>query len=151
MVFSSEDQLIMVARLYFLDGVSQAKIGELGGKPGGKLYCVPTDWGTEAMSFSRSTCQWSGRPQVAPRPRRRAQPGDGNTGEAMDEDAMIRDIYQTVQHLETLIAEARRQQIEVTIDVLHTHILDACAPPETTLSVRFRKHLVLSRAAGGGR
>ena len=30
----------------------QAKIGELGGKPGGKLYCVPTDWGSEAMSFN---------------------------------------------------------------------------------------------------
>ena len=29
-----------------------AKIGELGGKPGGKLYCVPTDWGSEAMSFN---------------------------------------------------------------------------------------------------
>jgi spermidine/putrescine transport system substrate-binding protein len=29
-----------------------AKIGELGGKPGGKLYCVPTDWGSEALSFN---------------------------------------------------------------------------------------------------
>ena len=30
----------------------QAKIGELGGRPGGKLYCVPTDWGSEAISFN---------------------------------------------------------------------------------------------------
>jgi spermidine/putrescine transport system substrate-binding protein len=30
----------------------QAKIGELGGRPGGKLYCVPTDWGSEALSFN---------------------------------------------------------------------------------------------------
>jgi spermidine/putrescine transport system substrate-binding protein len=29
-----------------------AKIGELGGRPGGKLYCVPTDWGSEAISFN---------------------------------------------------------------------------------------------------
>jgi spermidine/putrescine transport system substrate-binding protein len=33
----------------------QAKIGELGGRPGGKLYCVPTDWGSEAMSFNTKT------------------------------------------------------------------------------------------------
>jgi spermidine/putrescine transport system substrate-binding protein len=30
----------------------QSKIGELGGRPGGKLYCVPTDWGSEALSFN---------------------------------------------------------------------------------------------------
>jgi spermidine/putrescine transport system substrate-binding protein len=28
------------------------KIGELGGRRDGKLYCVPTDWGSEALSFN---------------------------------------------------------------------------------------------------
>jgi spermidine/putrescine transport system substrate-binding protein len=28
------------------------KIGELGGRRDGKLYCVPTDWGSEAMSWN---------------------------------------------------------------------------------------------------